>query len=190
MSTADLGLVGLAVMGQNLALNFSDHGYTVAVYNRTTSTTREFLDGPGAGHALIGCDDLEALVAAVERPRRIMLMVKAGPVVDAVIDQLRPHLEPGDVIIDGGNSLYSDTERRVTEAAADELLFVGAGVSGGEEGARLGPSIMPGGAEQARDLVLPMLQAVAAVADDGKPCADWLGPGGSGHYVKMVHNGI
>ena len=109
MSTADIGLVGLAVMGQNLALNFSDHGYTVAVYNRTTSTTREFLDGPGAGHALIGCDDLEALVAAVERPRRIMLMVKAGPVVDAVIDQLRPHLEPGDVIIDGGNSLHSDT---------------------------------------------------------------------------------
>ena len=190
MTSADLGLIGLAVMGQNLALNFTDHGYTVAVYNRTYSTTTEFIAGPGAGHALISCEDLEGLVAAVERPRKIMLMVKAGPVVDAVIGQLKPLLEEGDIIIDGGNSLYSDTERRVTELAEAGLLFVGAGVSGGEEGARNGPSIMPGGAEAARDHVLPMLQAVAAVAKDGAPCADWLGRGGVGHYVKMVHNGI
>ncbi|MEM7322597.1 MAG: decarboxylating NADP(+)-dependent phosphogluconate dehydrogenase [Actinomycetota bacterium] len=190
MSTADLGLIGLAVMGQNLALNFTDHGHTVAVYNRTFATTEEFVNGPGAGHALIACEDVESLVAAVKRPRRIMLMVKAGPVVDLVIDQLKPFLEPGDIIIDGGNSLYSDSERRVAELAADGLLFVGSGVSGGEEGARLGPSIMPGGAEEARDQVVPLLRSVAAVADDGEPCCDWLGRGGAGHYVKMVHNGI
>jgi 6-phosphogluconate dehydrogenase len=190
MTTADLGLIGLAVMGQNLALNFTDHGYTVAVYNRTFSKTEEFVAGPGAGHTLIACEELEALVAAVKRPRRIMLMVKAGPVIDAVIEQLKPFLEPGDIIIDGGNSLYADSERRVTELAADGLLFVGSGVSGGEEGARLGPSIMPGGAEAARDQVVPMLREVAAVADDGEPCCDWLGRGGAGHYVKMVHNGI
>ncbi len=190
MTTADLGLIGLAVMGQNLALNFTDHGYTVAVYNRTFSTTEEFMAGPGAGHTLVACEDVEALVAAVKRPRRIMLMVKAGPVVDAVIEQLKPFLEPGDIIIDGGNSLYADSERRVAELAEDGLLFVGSGVSGGEEGARLGPSIMPGGAEAARDLVVPMLREVAAVADDGEPCCDWLGRGGAGHYVKMVHNGI
>ncbi len=177
-------------MGQNLALNFTDHGYTVAVYNRTTATTNEFMAGPGDGHSLIGCDDLESFVAAIERPRRIVLMVKAGPVVDAVIGQLEPLLEQGDIIIDGGNSLYSDSERRVEELAAKGLLFVGSGVSGGEEGARNGPSIMPGGAAEARDLVMPMLQAVAARAKDGSPCAEWLGPGGAGHYVKMVHNGI
>ncbi|MEM7272283.1 MAG: decarboxylating NADP(+)-dependent phosphogluconate dehydrogenase [Actinomycetota bacterium] len=190
MTSADLGLIGLAVMGQNLALNFTDHGYTVAVYNRTFEKTQDFVAGPGDGHALVPCETIEALVAAVERPRRIMLMVKAGPVVDAVIEQLRPHLEPGDVIIDGGNSLYTDSQRRVTELAEDGLLFVGAGVSGGEEGARTGPSIMPGGNEEGRELVLPMLRAVAAVAPDGEPCADWLGRGGAGHYVKMVHNGI
>ncbi len=190
MSSADLGLIGLAVMGQNLALNFTDHGYTVAVYNRTTSVTTEFVEGPGAGHSLVPCDDIPGLVAAIKRPRKIMLMVKAGSVVDAVIEQLKPHLEPGDIIIDGGNSLYSDSERRVQELAADGLLFVGAGVSGGEEGARNGPSIMPGGAADARDEVVPMLRAVAAKADDGEPCCNWLGGGGAGHYVKMVHNGI
>jgi 6-phosphogluconate dehydrogenase len=187
---ADLGLIGLAVMGQNLALNFTDHGYTVAVYNRTTSVTDEFVAGPAAGHTIVGCPDLERFVAAIARPRRIVLMVKAGSVVDAVIDQLRPLLDDGDIIIDGGNSLFSDSQRRVDELAADGLLFVGSGVSGGEEGARNGPSIMPGGAEAARDLVMPMLQAVAANAEDGTPCAEWLGRGGAGHYVKMVHNGI
>ncbi len=190
MTTADLGLIGLAVMGQNLALNFTDHGYTVAVHNRTKAVTDEFIAGPGAGHSLVACDDLQSLVAAVRRPRRIMLMVKAGPVVDAVIAELKPFLEPGDVIIDGGNSLFSDSQRRVDELAADGLLFVGSGVSGGEEGARNGPSIMPGGNEAAAELVMPMLEAVAARADDGEPCAAWLGPGGAGHYVKMVHNGI
>ncbi|MGH1491293.1 MAG: NAD(P)-binding domain-containing protein, partial [Acidimicrobiales bacterium] len=185
-SGADLGLIGLAVMGQNLALNFTDHGYTVAVYNRTTATTHEFLSGPGDGHTLVGCDDLQSFVAAIARPRRIVLMVKAGLVVDMVIDQLRPLLDAGDVIIDGGNSLFSDSQRRVDELAAAGLLFVGSGVSGGEEGARNGPSIMPGGAEAARELVMPMLQAVAAKADDGAPCAEWLGRGGAGHYVKMV----
>ncbi|MGB5756778.1 MAG: decarboxylating NADP(+)-dependent phosphogluconate dehydrogenase [Acidimicrobiales bacterium] len=190
MTTADLGLIGLAVMGQNLALNFTDHGYTVAVHNRTTTVTDGFIAGPGAGRSLVACHDLESLVAAVRRPRRIMLMVKAGPVVDSVIEELKPFLEPGDIIIDGGNSLFSDSERRVEELAADDLWFVGSGVSGGEEGARNGPSIMPGGNEAAAELVMPMLRAVAARADDGEPCAAWLGPGGAGHYVKMVHNGI
>lgn len=177
-------------MGQNLALNFTDHGYTVAVYNRTYAKTEAFVAGPAEGHTIVGCETLETFVASIKRPRKIMLMVKAGPVVDAVIDQLRPLLEPGDIIIDGGNSLYTDSQRRVTELAEQGLLFVGAGVSGGEEGARNGPSIMPGGNEEARDDVVPMLRKVAAVAEDGEPCAAWLGRGGAGHYVKMVHNGI
>ena len=146
MTSADLGLIGLAVMGQNLALNFADHGYTVAVHNRTTETTDQFVAGPAAGHAVEGHATLEGFVAGIRRPRRIILMVKAGPVVDTVIEQLRPLLDPGDVIIDGGNSLFTDSARRVAELAEDGLLFVGSGVSGGEEGARNGPSIMPGGA--------------------------------------------
>ena len=188
---ADLGLVGLAVMGQNLALNFTDRGYTVAVHNRTEARIDELLTGPGAGNdRLVGCPTPAELVRAVARPRRVVLMVQAGGAVDAVIEQFAPLLDEGDVIIDGGNSRYDDTERRVADLAGRGLRFVGAGVSGGEEGARHGPSIMPGGAPEAEELVVPMLQAVAARAEDGRPCADWLGPGGSGHYVKMVHNGI
>ncbi len=190
-SVADLGLIGLAVMGQNLALNFTDHGHTVAVHNRSTDRLDELMAGPGAGNErLVPCVEVADLVRAVARPRRIVLMIKAGPAVDAVIDQLAPLLDEGDIIIDGGNSRYDDTERRVAEVAARGLRFVGAGVSGGEEGARHGPSIMPGGDPAAADLVVPLLQSVAARAGDGRPCADWLGPGGSGHFVKMVHNGI
>ncbi len=190
-ASADLGLIGLAVMGQNLALNFTDQGHTVAVHNRTTSRIDEFLAGPGAGNErLIGCAEVAELVASIKRPRPIMVMVKAGPAVDAVVGQLLPLLDEGDIIIDGGNSRQEDTERRVAELAPKGIRFVGAGVSGGEEGARNGPSIMPGGAPEARERVLPLLQSVAAKAADGRPCCDWLGAGGSGHYVKMVHNGI
>ena len=190
-ATADLGLIGLAVMGQNLALNFTDRGHTVAVHNRSTDLIDELLSGPGAGNPrLVACPELADLVRAVKRPRRIMLMIKAGAPVDSVAQQLAPLLDDGDIIIDGGNSHYDDTERRVTELAASGVRFVGAGVSGGEEGARNGPSIMPGGDPAAEGPVVPLLQSVAAVAGDGRPCADWLGPGGSGHFVKMVHNGI
>ncbi len=191
MAEADLGLIGLAVMGQNLALNFTDQGYTVAVHNRSQRRIDELMTGPGAGNSrLIACSEVEQLIQAVRRPRRIMLMVQAGPAIDAVIAQLRPLLAEGDIIIDGGNSRHDDTERRAAELASAGLAFVGAGVSGGEEGARRGPSIMPGGSPEARDEVVPILQAIAAVAKDGRPCCDWLGSGGSGHYVKMVHNGI
>ncbi len=190
MTKADLGLIGLAVMGQNLALNFTDQGNTVAVYNRTTSVTTDFVAGPGEGHSLIACEDLQTFVSTITRPRPILLMVKAGPVVDTVIDQLLPFLDEGDIIIDGGNSLYTDSQRRVETLADKGILFVGSGVSGGEEGARTGPSIMPGGNENAEKTVMPLLKSVAAVAKDGKPCCEWLGRGGAGHYVKMVHNGI
>ncbi|WP_370328065.1 decarboxylating NADP(+)-dependent phosphogluconate dehydrogenase [Euzebya sp.] len=187
---ADIGLIGLAVMGQNLVLNMADHGFDVAVHNRSAEVTRAFLDGPAAGKSITGHDDVEGLVAALERPRKVMLMVKAGDVVDTVIDQVAPLLDEGDVIIDGGNSLYTDSIRR-TEALADQgIHFVGAGVSGGEEGARTGPSIMPGGDVTAWPLVRDILQSIAADAPDGRPCCDWVGPGGAGHFVKMVHNGI
>ena len=192
--TADIGLVGLAVMGQNLALNMADHDLRVAVYNRTAETTDDFVAGPAAEAArsgsIVPTTTLPDLVAAVARPRRIMLMVRAGGVVDAVIEQLAPLLEEGDVIIDGGNSHHDDSTRRQRSLADRGLLFVGAGVSGGEDGARNGPSIMPGGAADARTLVEPVFEAIAARADDGEPCTAWLGPGGSGHFVKMVHNGI
>ncbi|MDH3680817.1 MAG: decarboxylating NADP(+)-dependent phosphogluconate dehydrogenase [Acidimicrobiia bacterium] len=194
MSGADIGLVGLAVMGQNLVLNMADHGFRVAVYNRTEVATNEFAAGVGAANVAAGSivptSELGELVAAVERPRRIMLMVRAGSVVDAVIGQVAPLLDRGDVIIDGGNSLYTDTARRQESLEAQGLLYVGTGVSGGEEGARHGPSIMPGGSPGARELVEPIFEAIAARADDGAPCTAWLGPGGSGHFVKMVHNGI
>ena len=186
-ASADLGLIGLAVMGQNLALNFTDQGHTVAVHNRTTSRIDEFLSGPGAGNErLVGCGDVAELVRAIRRPRPIMVMVKAGPAVDAVIEQLLPLLDDGDILIDGGNSRQEDTARRVAELAPKGIRFVGAGVSGGEEGARNGPSIMPGGAPEARDLVVPLLQSVAAQAADGRPCCDWLGSGGSGH-LSLIH---
>jgi 6-phosphogluconate dehydrogenase len=186
---ADIGLIGLAVMGQNLVLNMEDHGYAVAVYNRTHSKTEAFLAGPAKGRRIQGSDSLEALVGALKRPRRVMLMVQAGKAVDAVLSQLTPLLDRGDIVIDGGNSFYEDTIRRERELAAAGLSYIGTGVSGGEEGARHGPSIMPGGPLEAWQAVREILQAIAAHVD-GEPCCDWLGEDGAGHFVKMVHNGI
>lgn len=186
---ADIGLVGLAVMGQNLVLNMNDHGFTVAVYNRTTSKVDEFLAGPAKDTNITGYYDLKSFVESLKAPRRIMLMVKAGPVVDSFIEQLVPYLSKGDIIIDGGNSLYNDSDRRTHELHQKGILFIGSGVSGGEEGARFGPSIMPGGNQGAWPSVKPIFQAIAAQVD-GEPCCDWVGNDGAGHYVKMVHNGI
>jgi 6-phosphogluconate dehydrogenase len=185
----DIGLIGLAVMGQNLVLNMERNLYSVAVYNRTTERTREFVEERAQGKEIIGCETLEELVEVLDRPRRVMLMVKAGDPVDAVIDQLRPLLAPGDLIIDGGNSFFKDTERRATSLAEDGLNYIGTGVSGGEEGALWGPAIMPGGQPEAYRLVEPILTAIAAKAE-GEPCVAYMGPRGAGHYVKMVHNGI
>ncbi len=190
MSKADIGLIGLAVMGQNLALNMDDHGFTVAVYNRTVSRVDEFLAGNAQGTKIIGTHSIEELVSVLKKPRRIMLMVKAGQPVDDFIELLIPHLEPGDIIIDGGNSNYGDTMRRTAHVESKGLLYIGTGVSGGEEGARHGPSIMPGGSPAAWPHVKPIFQAIAAKVDDGTPCCDWVGENGAGHYVKMVHNGI
>lgn len=188
---ADIGLIGLAVMGRNLVLNMNDHGYTVAVYNRTVSKVDDFLSDEAKGHpTIIGTHSLKELVGTLAKPRKVMLMVKAGDVVDSFIDQLVPLLDPGDVIIDGGNSHYPDTTRRTRRLRDQGLLFVGTGVSGGEEGARRGPSIMPGGNKEAWPLVKNILQDISAKADGGKPCCDWVGEDGAGHYVKMVHNGI
>jgi 6-phosphogluconate dehydrogenase len=188
----DIGLIGLAVMGQNLVLNMADHGFGVAVYNRTSTTTEEFLSGPAKGKSIVGAHSPEELVASLARPRRVMMMVKAGAPVDAVIRQFTPLLERGDILIDGGNSLFTDTERRIEEAAEHGLQFLGTGISGGEEGARYGPSIMPGGVPEAWPHVKPIFQSIAAKVgpDNDIPCCDWVGPGGAGHYVKMVHNGI
>jgi len=186
MATADAGLIGLAVMGRNLALNLADYGYQVAVYNRTDGATETLA---AAHHAITGCATPSALVAALKRPRVILLMVQAGVAVDAVITTLVPLLEAGDILVDGGNSHFRDTERRCRDLHHRGLLFVGAGVSGGEEGARRGPSIMPGGDVRAWPRVRPMLQAIAARADS-EPCCRWLGDGGAGHFVKMIHNGI
>jgi 6-phosphogluconate dehydrogenase len=190
MTQADIGLIGLAVMGQNLALNMNDHGFTVAVFNRTTSKVDAFLEGPAEGSTIIGTHSIEEFVKTLKRPRKIFLMVKAGSAVDAFIDEVLPYLDKGDVIIDGGNSLFTDTNRRTAELKAKGILFVGAGVSGGEEGARHGPSIMPGGNPDAWPLVKEILQAISAKVENGEPCCDWVGPEGAGHYVKMVHNGI
>jgi 6-phosphogluconate dehydrogenase len=187
---SDIGLIGLGVMGSNLSLNFADRGATVSVYNRTSTVTEEFVAAEGDRPDIVPVYSVEDLVDSLERPRRIMLMVPAGWPVDAVIDQLSPLLEKGDIIIDGGNSLYTDTMRRTEELDEAGILFVGCGISGGEEGARHGPSMMPGGAPQAWPHIAELFQAAAAKAPDGTPCADWLGPDGSGHYVKMVHNGI
>jgi 6-phosphogluconate dehydrogenase len=190
MKKSDLGLIGLAVMGQNLVLNMNDHGYKVSVYNRTTSKTEEFLDGNAKGTEVVGTYSLEELVDSLKTPRRVMLMIKAGKPVDIVIDQLIPLLETGDIIIDGGNSNFHDTIRRTEYVESQGLYYVGTGVSGGEEGARTGPSIMPGGSPQAWPHVKDILQDVAAKVDDGTPCCDWVGSDGAGHFVKMVHNGI
>ena len=189
MEKADIGLIGLAVMGQNLVLNMADHGFRVAVFNRTTSKVDEFLDGPAKESSIIGTHSMEELVASLTVPRKVMLMVKAGEVVDHFIEMLIPLLEPGDVIIDGGNSHYPDSTRRTTYLKEKGLRFIGTGVSGGEEGARFGPSIMPGGDPEAWPLVKEIFQAVSAKVD-GEPCCQWVGPDGAGHFVKMVHNGI
>jgi 6-phosphogluconate dehydrogenase len=188
---ADIGLIGLAVMGQNLVLNMNDHGYTVAVFNRTVSKVDDFLQGMAKGTKVIGAHSLKDFFAFLKRPRKVMFMVKAGDAVDELIAECLPFLEKGDVLIDGGNSHYPDTERRVTELKEKGILYIGTGVSGGEEGARHGPSIMPGGNPDAWPIVKPILQGIAAKAkEDGLPCCDWIGEGGAGHYVKMVHNGI
>ena len=189
MSTADVGLIGLAVMGQNLALNMADHGFRVAVYNRSAFRVAEFAAGPAAQIGIVSTGSIAELVASLARPRILVLMVKAGTAVDALIEQLMPYLEAGDVIVDAGNSFYSDTERRARDLAPRGLRYVGAGISGGEDGARHGPSIMPGGNSQAWPVVKSLLQAIAARVD-GEPCCHWVGEGGAGHYVKMVHNGI
>lgn len=192
---SDYGLIGLAVMGENLALNIANHGWQVSVYNRTVPGIEEgvvqrFMDGPAKNKNICGYTDLKDFVLSIERPRKIMMMIRAGKPVDSVINELFPLLSPGDIIIDGGNSNYEDTNRRVVKAEEQGLLFVGSGVSGGEEGALHGPSIMPGGSEGAWQHVKPILQSIAAKAEDGTPCCQWVGPQGSGHFVKMIHNGI
>ncbi|MEL7497083.1 MAG: decarboxylating NADP(+)-dependent phosphogluconate dehydrogenase [Planctomycetota bacterium] len=190
MANADIGLIGLAVMGENLVLNMANNGYTVAVYNRTTSKVDDFVSGRAAGKSIVGTHSPEELCRALARPRRIMMMVKAGAAVDKVIQSLLPYLEPGDILIDGGNSEFPDSTRRTLELEEQGILFIGTGVSGGEEGALKGPSIMPGGNPDAWPHVKPIFQAIAAKTDQGEPCCDWVGRGGAGHFVKMVHNGI
>jgi 6-phosphogluconate dehydrogenase len=187
---ADLALIGLAVMGQNLILNMNDHGYTVVAFNRTVAKVDEFLNKEAKGTKVIGAHSIPEMVSFLKRPRRVMMLVKAGSAVDEFIEQLIPHLEPGDIIIDGGNSLFQDTNRRVKYVESKGLLFIGTGVSGGEEGARRGPSIMPGGSPKAWPHVKDIFQSISAKVDGGAPCCDWVGEQGAGHYVKMVHNGI
>jgi 6-phosphogluconate dehydrogenase len=189
-ANCDIGLIGLAVMGQNLVLNMNDHGYKVAVFNRTVSKVDDFLENEAQGTQVAGAHSIQEMCAMLKKPRRVMIMVKAGEVVDQTIDQVLPHLEEGDILIDGGNSLYTDSTRRTKDLAAKGILFIGTGVSGGEEGARFGPSIMPGGNKEAWPHVKPIFQAIAAKVEDGTPCCDWVGEDGAGHYVKMVHNGI
>jgi 6-phosphogluconate dehydrogenase len=187
---ADIGLIGLAVMGENLVLNIESKGFTVAVYNRTVEKVDAFIAGRGAGKNIIGCHSIKEFCASLERPRKVMLLVKAGQAVDSFIDQVIPHLEEGDIIIDGGNSHFPDTIRRTRYVESKGLLYIGTGVSGGEEGALLGPSIMPGGSSRAWNSVKPIFQKIAAHTDAGEPCCGWVGQDGAGHFVKMVHNGI
>lgn len=189
MALQQFGLIGLAVMGENLALNIERNGFSLTVYNRTAEKTEAFMADRAQGKNIVPAYSLEDFVASLERPRRILVMVKAGGPVDAVVEQLKPLLDPGDLIIDGGNSLFTDTERRVQDLEALGLGFMGMGVSGGEEGALNGPSLMPGGTRAAYEAVEPIVRSIAAQVDDG-PCVTYIGPGGSGHYVKMVHNGI
>ena len=187
----DIALIGLAVMGQNLILNMADHGYTVVAFNRTVSKVDEFLAGAAKGHdKVLGAHSLEEMMSLLKRPRKVMLMVKAGQAVDDFIELLLPHLEPGDLIIDGGNSHFPDTTRRTRHLESKGLLYIGTGVSGGEEGARRGPSMMPGGSPKAWPLVKDIFQAICAKTPAGEPCCDWIGAEGAGHFVKMVHNGI
>jgi 6-phosphogluconate dehydrogenase len=188
--SCDIALIGLAVMGQNLVLNMNDHGYRVAVFNRTVSKVDDFINDEAKGTQVVGAHSIPELIQALKKPRRVMLMVKAGDTVDQMIDNLLPHLEKGDIVIDGGNSHYPDTNRRTKTLADKGILFIGTGVSGGEEGARFGPSIMPGGNPAAWPHVKEIFQAIAAKVEDGTPCCDWVGENGAGHYVKMVHNGI
>ena len=188
--TADIALIGLAVMGQNIVLNMNDHGYVVAVYNRTVSKVDEFIGNEAKGTNVVGAHSLEELVGLLKKPRRIMMLVKAGAPVDEFIDLLVPLLEKGDIIIDGGNSFYEDTVRRYEALKGKGILFVGSGVSGGEEGARHGPSLMPGGNAEAWPHIKAIFQSIAAKVDNGVPCCDWVGDSGAGHFVKMVHNGI
>jgi len=190
MTKADIGLIGLAVMGENLILNMESKGFTVACFNRTVSKVDDFINGRAQGKNIIGCHSVEEFIENLKTPRKIMLMVKAGPAVDAFIDKLLPHLEDGDIIIDGGNSHFPDTIRRTEYVESEGKLYIGTGVSGGEEGALRGPSIMPGGSPPAWEHVKPIFQAICAKTDDGEPCCDWVGENGAGHFVKMVHNGI
>ncbi len=190
MEKCDIGLIGLAVMGQNLVLNMNDHGYRVAVFNRTTSKVDDFLASSAKDTLVVGTHSLEELVEALKPPRRVMLMIKAGKPVDDFIEKLLPLLDDGDILIDGGNSNFQDTIRRTAYVESHGKLFIGTGVSGGEEGARHGPSIMPGGSPQAWPHVKAIFQSIAAKVEDGTPCCDWVGRDGAGHYVKMVHNGI
>src|SRR5437868_13828923 len=186
----DIALIGLAVMGQNIILNMNDHGFTVVAFNRTVDKVDHFLANEAKGTKVIGAHSIEEVVRQLKRPRRVMMLVKAGKPVDEFIEHLLPHLEPGDIIIDGGNSLFEDTNRRVKYVESKGLLYIGTGVSGGEEGARNGPSIMPGGSPAAWPHVKDIFQKIAAKVDNGVPCCDWVGENGAGHYVKMVHNGI
>src|SRR5437016_2294475 len=187
---ADIALIGLAVMGQNLILNMNDHGFTVVAFNRTVSKVDEFLSQQAKGTKVLGAHSLQEMVGLLKKPRRVMLMVKAGAPVDEFIEHLLPLLEKGDIIIDGGNSLFEDTIRRTKYVESKGLLYIGTGVSGGEEGARQGPSIMPGGSRDAWPHVKDIFQGIAAKVQDGTPCCDWVGSDGAGHFVKMVHNGI
>lgn len=190
MGESDIALVGLAVMGQNLILNMNDHGFTVTAYNRTTSKMEEFMRGPAKGTKVVGAKTPQEVVSSLKSPRVIMFMVKAGDPVDALIQEFLPLLDKGDILIDGGNSHFPDTQRRVEELSQKGIYYVGCGVSGGEDGARYGPSLMPGGNPKAWPHIKKILQTIAAKSDSGEPCCDWVGKGGAGHYVKMVHNGI
>ena len=190
MKSCDIGLIGLAVMGENLILNMESHGFTVGVFNRTVSKVDRFMEGRAKGKNIVGCHSIEELAAHLKKPRKIMLMVKAGKAVDDFIELILPHLEAGDIIIDGGNSHFPDTTRRTRYLEEKGFLYIGTGVSGGEEGALKGPSIMPGGSPDAWPHVKPIFQAIAAKVEDGSPCCDWVGENGAGHFVKMVHNGI
>jgi 6-phosphogluconate dehydrogenase len=190
MAKADIGLIGLAVMGENLILNMESKGFTVACFNRTVSKVDRFIEGRAKGKNIIGCHTIEEFVENLKTPRKVMLMVKAGAAVDSFIDLLLPHLENGDIIIDGGNSHFPDTIRRTEYVESKGKLYIGTGVSGGEEGALRGPSIMPGGSPPAWEHVKPIFQKIAAKTKDGEPCCDWVGENGAGHFVKMVHNGI